>query len=46
MRKYFPKPNPLVGGVKVELDLFAYTTKVDLENAKGILMQTNQILIN
>ena len=38
IRKYFPKSNPLVGGVKVELDLSAYTTKADLENAKGILM--------
>ena len=33
MNEYFPKPRPVVGNVKVELELPSYATKADLENA-------------
>ena len=35
MSEYFPKPRPLSGNVKVELDLPNYATKADLKNAAG-----------
>ena len=33
MSGYFPKPKPLGGNVKVELDLSNFSTKADLKNA-------------
>ena len=36
MSEYFPEPKSSGGGVKVELDLFNYGTKVDLKNATGV----------
>ena len=36
MSEYFPKPNPLAGNVKVELDLPNYATKSDLKNATRV----------
>ena len=35
MNEYFPKPKSLGGNMKVELDLYKYATKTDLNNAKG-----------
>ena len=35
MSKYFPKPRPFGGNVKVELYLYNYVTKTDLKNASG-----------
>ena len=35
MNEYFPKPKSLGGNMKVELDLYNYATKADLNNAKG-----------
>ena len=36
MIEYFLKPKPLVGNMKVELDLSNYTTKSDLKNTTGL----------
>ena len=36
MSEYFPEPKSSGGRVKVELDLFNYTTKADLKNARGV----------
>ena len=37
MCQYFPKPYDHFGkNVKVELDLFSYATKTDLENVRGV----------
>ena len=36
MNEYFPNLKCLGANVKVELDLYDYATKVDLENATGI----------
>ena len=36
MSDYFPKPKSLGTNLKVELDLYNYTTKVDLKNASGV----------
>ena len=36
MIEYFLKPKPLVGNMKVELDLSNYTTNSDLKNATGV----------
>ena len=36
MTEYFPKPNSLIGNVKVKLDLSNYATKADLKNATGV----------
>ena len=34
--EYFPKPNSVGIRVKVDLDLFVYATKTDLQNAAGV----------
>ena len=36
MSDYFPKPKSLGTNLKVELDLYNYTTKVDFKNASGV----------
>ena len=36
MSEYFPKPRPLGGNVKVQLDLSNYATKADLKKAAGV----------
>ena len=36
MSEYFPKPKPLRGNVKIELDLPNYATKADLKNETGV----------
>ena len=36
MSEYSPEPKYSGGRVKVELDLFNYATKVDLENTTGV----------
>ena len=36
MSEYFPKPKPLGGTVKIELDLPNYATKADFKNAAGV----------
>ena len=36
MSKYFPRPKPFGGNVKVELDLSNYATKSDLKNTIGV----------
>ena len=36
MSESFPKPRPLSGYVKVELNLSNYATKVDLKNTTGV----------
>ena len=36
MIEYFLKPKPLVGNMKVELDLSNYTAKSDLKNTTGL----------
>ena len=36
MSGYFPKPKPLGGIVKIELDLYNFATKADTQNATGI----------
>ena len=40
MSEYFPKPNSLVGRVKVELDLSNYITETDLQNGKVVDMSS------
>ena len=37
--EYFPKPKPLRGNVKVELDLSNYATRADLKNATWVIHQ-------
>ena len=36
MIEYFPKPKPLAGSVKFELNLSNYVTKADLKNATTV----------
>ena len=36
MSEYFSKPKPWGGRVKVELDLYKYSTKADLNNVTGV----------
>ena len=36
MSQYFPEPKYSGGRVKVELDLFNYAKKADLENGTGV----------
>ena len=36
MSQYFPKPKPLGGNVKIELDLSNYAIKADLKNATDV----------
>ena len=36
MSQYFPEPKSFGGGVKVELDLSNYATKVDSKSAAGV----------
>ena len=37
MSEYFPKPRPLGGNVKVQLDLSNYATKADLKKQQVLI---------
>ena len=39
MTQYFPKPKPLRGNLKVELDLSNYVTKADLKMQQVLMHQ-------
>ena len=41
MSECFSKPKPLVGNVKIELDLSNYATKTDLKKNQPVLIYQN-----